>query len=133
LQGQDTLILITDSFTPLFLLRVVKHVQAQTLGIKHQSVLATRFLHLRSNEAGILNLLQLEVGLVLLDGLTNQLSGASLTLGPDDHRLLLLASFVDDKGSALGILLGNLLGFDGSGEFGGESQVLIRGIYGLAV
>jgi hypothetical protein len=38
--------------------------------------------------------------------------------------LLLLAGFVDDEGGALGFLLGDLLGFDGGGEFGGEGEVL---------
>jgi hypothetical protein len=38
--------------------------------------------------------------------------------------LLLLAGFVDDEGGALGFLLGNLLGFDGGGELGGEGEVL---------
>jgi hypothetical protein len=38
--------------------------------------------------------------------------------------LLLLAGFVDDEGGALGFLLGDLLGFDGGSEFGGEGEVL---------
>jgi len=38
--------------------------------------------------------------------------------------LLLLASLVDNECGTLGVLLGNLLGFDGSGELGGEGQVL---------
>jgi hypothetical protein len=38
--------------------------------------------------------------------------------------LLLLAGFVDDESSALGFLLGDLLGFDGGGKFGGEGEVL---------
>jgi len=39
--------------------------------------------------------------------------------------LFLLAGFVDDEGGALGFLLGDLLGFDGGGEFGGEGEVLV--------
>jgi len=38
--------------------------------------------------------------------------------------LFFLTSFVDDEGGALGFLLGDLLGFDGGGEFGGEGEVL---------
>jgi len=39
--------------------------------------------------------------------------------------LFLLAGFVDDEGGALGFLLGDLFGFDGGGEFGGEGEVLV--------
>jgi hypothetical protein len=35
-----------------------------------------------------------------------------------------LAGLVDDEGGALGFLLGDLLGLDGGGEFGGEGEVL---------
>lgn len=35
-----------------------------------------------------------------------------------------MAGFVDDEGGALSFLLGDLLGFDGGGEFGGEGEVL---------
>jgi hypothetical protein len=38
--------------------------------------------------------------------------------------LFLLSSFVYDEGGALGFLLGNLLSFDGGGEFGGKGKVL---------
>lgn len=38
--------------------------------------------------------------------------------------MLLLARFIDDEGGTLGFLLGDLLGFDGGGEFGGEGEVL---------
>jgi len=38
--------------------------------------------------------------------------------------LLFLAGFVDNEGGALGFLLGDLLGFDGGGKFGGEGEVL---------
>jgi len=39
--------------------------------------------------------------------------------------LFLLTGLVDDEGGALGFLLGDLLGFDGGGEFGGEGEVLV--------
>jgi len=35
-----------------------------------------------------------------------------------------LAGLVDDEGGALRVLLGDLLCFDGGGEFGGEGEVL---------
>jgi hypothetical protein len=38
--------------------------------------------------------------------------------------LLLLSGLVDDEGGTLGVLLGNLLGFDCGGELGGECKVL---------
>jgi len=76
----------------------------------------------------ILKLPQINVTSALLDGLTNQLGGTGLTLGADDGGLLLLAGFVDHEGGALGFLLGDLLGFDGGGEFGGECEVLMGGL-----
>jgi hypothetical protein len=72
----------------------------------------------------VLKLPQINVTSALLDGLTNQLCGTSLTLGADNSGLLFLAGFVDHEGGALGFLLGDLLGFDGGGEFGGEGEVL---------
>jgi len=39
--------------------------------------------------------------------------------------LFLLTGFVDNEGGALGFLLGDLLGFDGGGEFGGEGEMLV--------
>jgi hypothetical protein len=74
--------------------------------------------------AGVLDLAQLNITLALLDGVTNQLGRAGLTLGADNEGLLLLAGLVDNEGGTLGVLLGNLLGFNGSGELGGEGQVL---------
>lgn len=74
----------------------------------------------------VLDLSQLNVALALLDGISNQLSGASLTLRANNESLLLLASLVDKESSTLSILLGNLLGFDGGSEFGGEGQVLLE-------
>lgn len=67
---------------------------------------------------------ELDVALALLDCVTDKLSRAGLTLGTDNEGLLLLAGLVDEEGSALGLLLSYLLGFDSGGKFGGESQVL---------
>jgi len=38
--------------------------------------------------------------------------------------LFLLPGFVYDESGTLGFLLGDLLGFDGGGEFGGKGKVL---------
>jgi len=77
---------------------------------------------------GIFNLPELDVTLALLDGVTNKLSGAGLTLCADNEGLLLLAGLVDHECSALSVLLCNLLGLNGGGEFGGEGQVLFGDI-----
>lgn len=74
----------------------------------------------------VLDLSQLNVALALLDSISNQLGGAGLTLRADNEGLLLLASLVDKESSTLSVLLGNLLGLDGGGEFGGEGQVLLE-------
>lgn len=76
------------------------------------------------NVLRVLELSQVDVCARLLDGVSDQLGGAGLSLGADDGGLLLLAGLVDDEGGALGFLLGDLLGFDGGGEFGGEGEVL---------
>jgi hypothetical protein len=72
----------------------------------------------------VFDLTELDVALALLDCVTDKLSRAGLTLGTDNEGLLLLAGLVDEEGSALGLLLSDLLGFDGGGEFGGEGQML---------
>jgi hypothetical protein len=72
----------------------------------------------------ILELPEINVTPALLDGVTNQLSGAGLTLGANDGGLLLLTGFVDDESGTLGLLLCDLLGFDCGGELGGEGEVL---------
>ena len=77
-----------------------------------------------SNGLGVVELTQVDVRSALLDGVTDQLGGASLTLGSDDHGLLFLPGLVNDEGGTLGILLSNLLSFDSSGELGRESEVL---------
>lgn len=74
--------------------------------------------------ACILEFSQINIGPALLDSITNQLCRTSLTLGSDDGGLLLLAGLVDNEGSALGLLLGDLLGFDSRSEFGREGKVL---------
>lgn len=65
----------------------------------------------------ILDLTQLDVTLALLDGITNEFGGTSLTLGADNEGLLLLAGLVDQESSTLGFLLGDLLGFDSGSKF----------------
>lgn len=97
-------------------------VKAKTLGVEVDLVVA--LLQDGGDVSGVLELTQLNVTAALLDGITNQLGGTSLTLGADDHGLLLLAGLVDNEGSTLGFLLGNLLGFDCGGELGREGEVL---------
>jgi len=97
-------------------------VKAKTLGIEVDLVVA--LLQNGGDVSGVLELTQLNVTAALLDGVTNQLGGTGLTLGADDHGLLLLAGLVDDEGGTLGFLLGDLLGFDCGGEFGREGKVL---------
>lgn len=97
-------------------------VKAKTLGIEVDLVVA--LLQDGGDVSGVLELAQLNVTAALLDGVTNQLGGAGLTLGANDHGLLLLAGLVDDEGSTLGFLLGDLLGFDCGGELGREGEVL---------
>ena len=81
-------------------------------------------MHLLGDEAGVFNLLELDVRLALLDGVTNQLGGAGLTLGANDGSLLLLTGLVNDESGTLSLLLCDLLGFYGGGEFGREGEVL---------
>jgi hypothetical protein len=108
---------------PAVLVRLrLRDVQTKTSRIEVHLVLAA--LQNLGNVLCILELPQLNVGPGLLDGVTDQLCGTGLTLGADDGGLLLLAGFVDDESSALGFLLGDLLGFDCGGEFRGEGEVL---------
>jgi hypothetical protein len=76
------------------------------------------------NVLRVLKLPQIDVRPRLLDGVTNELGRTGLTLSADDGGLLLLAGLVDNEGGSLSLLLGNLLGFDGGGEFGREGEVL---------
>lgn len=110
----------------LFLLTVALgiQVQTQTLGIQVELVLATGFLEDLSNVPCVLDLSELNVTLALLDRISDQLRRASLTLCADDSSLLLLAGLVDNESSSLGLLLGDLLGFNSSRKLGGEGKVL---------
>jgi hypothetical protein len=109
-------------FVPVVLLGVVADVETQTVGVEVDLVVA--LLEDLSNGLCVVELAQVDVRAALLDGVTDELGGAGLTLGADDHGLLLLPGLVDDEGGALGVLLGDLLGFDCGGEFGGEGEVL---------
>ena len=109
-------------FVPVVLLRVVADVQAEAVGVEVDLVVA--LLEDLSNGLGVVELTQVDVRSALLNGVTDQLGGASLTLGSDDHGLLFLPGLVNDEGGTLGILLSNLLSFDSSGELGRESEVL---------
>lgn len=94
------------------------------MGIQVQLVLSTVLLQGLGDLAGVLDLPQLDVALALLDRISDQLRRASLTLSTHNESLLLLAGFINKESGTLGVLLGNLLGFDGVGEFGGEGQML---------
>ena len=98
------------------------NVKAQTIRV--QVHLVGRLLQDLRNVSRVLEFPQINVCARLLDGVSDQLGRTCLTLGAHDGCLLLLARFVDDEGGALGFLLGDLLGFDGGGEFGGEGEVL---------
>jgi hypothetical protein len=116
-----------DSFQLLLcpLLLVARRLaDVQTEAIRVEVDLVGALLQDLGDVAGVLELAQVDVGARLLDGVTDELGGAGLTLCADDGGLLLLAGLVDDEGGALGFLLGDLLGFYGGGEFGGEGEVL---------
>ena len=99
-------------------------VETKTLGVEVDLVVA--LFQDGGDVSGVLELTELNVTAALLDGITNQLGGTGLTLGANNHGLLLLASLVYDEGGALGFLLGDLLGFDCGGELGREGEVLER-------
>lgn len=98
------------------------HVETQNARVEVHAVAA--LLQNLGNLPGVVELLEVDVAARLLDGLTNQLGRARLTLCPDNSSLLLLACLVDDEGGALRFLLRDLLGFDGGGKFGREGEVL---------
>src|SRR4051794_20012083 len=106
------------------LLGVGVDVQAQALGIKVELVLAAVLLEDLGNVASVLDLTELDVALALLDGVTNELGRAGLTLCANNECLLLLTSLVDHERGTLGVLLGDLLGLNSGGELGGEGQML---------
>jgi hypothetical protein len=101
----------------------------ETKAVRIQVDLVGRLLQDLGDVPRVLELSQVDICARLLDGVSDQLGGAGLTLGAHDGGLLLLAGFVDDEGGALGFLLGDLLGLDGGGELGGEGEVLagVRG------
>jgi hypothetical protein len=107
-----------------FVFRAGIDVQAQTLSIKVKLVLATSFLQDLCNISGVLDTSELNVTLALLDGVTDKFGRAGFTLSADDGSLFLLTGLVNNESGSLGFLLGDLFGFDGSGEFGGECKVL---------
>jgi len=100
-------------------------IDIQPKHIRIQEYLIPAVLQNTCNVLCVLKFSQVNVTSALLDGLTNQLCGTSLTLGADNGGLLFLAGFVDHEGGALGFLLCDLLGFDGGGEFGGEGEMLM--------
>jgi hypothetical protein len=109
-------------FVPVVLLGVVANVETKTLGVEVDLVVT--LLEDAGNGSGVVEFTQVNVRPALLDGITDQLCGASLTLSSDDHGLLFLPGLVHDEGGTLGVLLSNLLGFDGRGELGREGKVL---------
>jgi hypothetical protein len=108
---------------PLLLVRCgLADIQTETPAVKVDLVCA--LLQNLCNVPCVLELPEINVTPALLDGVTNQLGGAGLTLGANDGGLLLLAGFVDNESSTLGLLLCDLLGFDCGGKLGGEGEVL---------
>jgi hypothetical protein len=99
-------------------------VQAQALGVKVDLIVA------RLQDAGdvlrVLKFSQVDVGSALLDCITDELSGTSLTLCSNDHGLLLLPCLVHNERRTLRFLLRDLLCLYCCGEFGGEGEVLFR-------
>lgn len=106
------------------LLAVGVDIEAQSLAVKVELVLATALVDDLSDVTGIFDLAELDVTLALLDGVTNELGGAGLTLCADNEGLLLLAGLVDHECSTLSVLLCDLLGLNCGCELGGEGQVL---------
>jgi hypothetical protein len=100
----------------------VADVETETLSVEVDLVVT--LLEDLGNGLGVVELTKVDVRPALLDGVTDQLGRASLTLGSDNHGLLFLPSLVDDEGGTLGILLSNLLSFNSSGELGREGEVL---------
>jgi len=97
-------------------------IQSQPLSVKVDLVVT--ILENASDAPCVFEFSEIDVAATLLDGVSDQLGGAGLTLGAHDRGLLLLSGLVDDEGGALGVLLGDLLCFDGGGELGGEGEML---------
>ena len=108
-----------------FLLLVCfRHVQSQPIRVQVQLVLAPRLLQDRRNVAGVLDPPQVHIAPGFLDRVANQFGRTCLSLRAHHRRLFFLARFVDHEGGALGFLLRHLLGFNCSGKFGGEGEML---------
>ena len=108
---------------PLLLVRRgLADVQTKTLAVKVDLIAA--LLQDLCDIPCVLKLPEVDVTPALLDGVTNQLGGAGLTLGANDGSLLLLTGLVNDESGTLGLLLCDLLGFYGGGELGREGEVL---------
>ena len=108
----------------LALVVAAEDVEAEALGVEHEAVAAAGLLHLGGDGAGVLDLLELDVGAVLLDGVADQLGRARLSLRLDHHGLLLLPRLVHHERCPLRRLLRNLLRLDRRRELGGEGEVL---------
>ena len=118
-----------SQFNGDFLLPILcrlRHVQPQPVGIKIQFIPSALFLENGGDGSRVFDALEINVAPTLLDRITDQLCRFGLTLGADDGGLFLLTGFVDDECCSLGFLLGNLFGFDGGGEFGGECEMLVK-------
>mmetsp|Transcript_82073 Transcript_82073/g.180383 ORF Transcript_82073/g.180383 Transcript_82073/m.180383 type:complete len:225 (+) Transcript_82073:90-764(+) len=77
----------------------------------------------RGNLLSHRDLAELDETRVLLDGSTDHLRRGHLSLGVDDGLLLLLLSGEHEVAGSLGLLLRNLLRFDGLLVFGGEAEM----------
>ena len=106
-------------------------VEQERVGVEHE--LVARVCDERRNLPRRLELAELQEALVLLDGLSDELGGAGLSLGLDDDALLLLERLVDEVRRALGRLLRDLLRLDRVREGGRERDVRDRDVVELDV
>lgn len=72
----------------------------------------------------------------LFHGFPEQFGAFGFTFSLDDHGALFFAGAIDDEDGTLSLLLGDLFGFDGVGEFigeldGGEGDVVEDDVEGL--
>jgi hypothetical protein len=93
-------------------------VEAKTLTVQVKLVLAAGILDETGNVPRVLKLTEFNVALRLLNGFSDKLGRARLSLGPDNHGLLFLSRLVDQEGRTLGVLLSNLLSLNSSSELG---------------
>lgn len=70
-----------------------------------------------------LQLAELEVTRIRLDGLANQLGRLGFSLSLDNLLLTLLLGTLDQEDSSLGLLLGDLFGLDGSAVLRTEAEL----------